>query len=44
MEVTIAKYKEHADKKRRLKDFKIGELVLVQLGKGRAPKGSCSKL
>lgn len=39
-----AKYKLHADEKRRLKEFEVGELVTARLGKGFTPIGVYPKL
>jgi hypothetical protein len=44
LEESNAKYKAAADRKRRLKLFKEGDLVMVYLRKGRLPAGTFNKL
>jgi len=44
LEESNARYKAAADRKRRAKDFQVGDLVMVYLRKGRVPAGMYNKL
>lgn len=44
LEFSSNKYKEAADKKRRLETFFVGDVVMAHIGMERTPTGSYSKL